>query len=485
MSEDLAAIDPECPGCRALLERLLRLTQELDAVSARVAELDRLQARVGELEQQLGRNSTNSHQPPSTDKPDVERPKRAGSKRKRGGQKGHKRNLRELLPPDKVDALHALTPSHCHDCGTSLEGRDPNPVRHQVTELPLIAPEVTEYQLHALSCTCCGKVTRAALPAGVPTGAFGPRLAALVATLTAHHRLSKGKTRELLGDVLGIQISTGALSNLEGQVAAALAAPVEEARQYVQAQEVLYLDETGWREQGHRAWLWTVVSRLVVVFVIRGSRGSRVAKELLGANFDGTAVTDRYSGYSWIDRLLHQLCWAHLIRDFQKMAQVSDTEAAAIGDALLGHAKVLFAYWERLKSGTLRRSSFRTYASALRQAVHQTLVRGAALDHQKVAGMCRALLRVEAAMWTFVRIEGVEPTNNDAEREVRHGVLYRKISFGTQSERGSRFVERMLSVRASLRRQGRNVFQFLVDAVTALNHGIPPPSLLPITQTPA
>lgn len=404
-----------------------------------------------------------------------------------GGQKGHVRSTRALLPQDEVDVLHALTPAHCHDCGTPLAGIDPNPVRHQVTELPAIAPEVTEYQLHALSCTCCGKSTRADLPAGVPTGAFGPRLTALVATLTAHYRLSKAKTRELLHDVLGIPISTGALSNLEGQVAAALSAPVEEARQYVQQQqqEVLYLDETGWREQGARAWLWTVVSRRVVVFVIRGSRGSRVAKELLGTDFEGTAVTDRYAGYAWIDRLLHQLCWAHLIRDFQKMAQVGDREAAALGEALLGHAKTLFGYWERVKSGTLRRSSFRTYASALRQAVQQTLVQGAALDHKKVAGMCRALLRVEAAMWTFVRIEGVEPTNNDAEREVRHGVLYRKTSYGTQSERGSRFVERMLTVRASLRRQGRNVFQFLVDVTTARNQGIPPPSLLPLTQAPA
>jgi transposase len=473
VTELLALANPECPGCAALLAVVQRQAQQIEALTARIEELER----------KLGQNSQNSHQPPSLDKPEVERPKRAGKGRKRGGQKGHKRHTRDLVPPEKVDALHVLLPPHCNGCGHVLMGTDPHPVRHQVTDLPEIKPIVTEYQLHALPCPCCGQHTQAAVPAGVPTGAFGPRLVALVATLTAHYRLSKEKAKELLSDVLGIVISTGALSNLEALASGAVAAPVDEAKGYVQKQGVLYVDETSWQQEGDAAWLWVVVSKLVVIFVIRPSRGKHVAQELLGQTPVATTTTDRYSGYRWLNWLQHQLCWAHLIRDFRKMSLVKETAAAAIGETLLLHARTLFAYWERVKQGTLARSSFQTYASALRKVVRETLARGASLAHEMVSGMCRAMRAVEASMWTFVRVEGVEPTNNEAEREVRHGVIYRKLSYGTQSERGSRFVERMLSVRATLRRQGRNVFPFLVDACEAAFQGIPPPSLLPDSAT--
>ena len=468
--DDLAAlINPECPGCQAL-----------------TAKIEQLTARVEELERRLDQNSQNSHQPPSADSPAAkEQTKRARPKsgKSRGGQKGHKRSVRPLLPPEKVDAVHEVVPTACRGCGHALRGTDPEPLRHQVTELPELRPRVSEYRLHALDCACCGKTTRASLPADVPHSAFGPRLIALVAVLTAHYRLSKDKARELLRDVLGIGISTGGLSNLEAVASAAVAAPVAEARREIQKQKVVYIDETSWPEQGEDGWLWVVVSKLVVVFVIRPSRRAAVAKELLGETFAGTATTDRYPGYAWLDRLLRQLCWAHLTRDFRKMAQVKDAAASAVGQELLKVAQTLFGYWERLKAGTLRRSSFRAYASALRKTMRQTLEKGTQLEHELVSGMCRALRKVEASMWTFVRVEGVEPTNNDAEREARHGVIYRKLSYGTQSERGSRFVERMLTVRATLRRQGRNVFQFLVAACEAAVQGIPPPSLLPDSAT--
>ena len=469
MSDLATVVNPECPGCMALME-----------------ELRALRARVEELERKVEQNSQNSHQPPSSDPPAVkEQTKRARPKsgKRRGGQKGHKRSVRPLLPVEDVQEVHELVPAQCRDCGHVLSGIDPEPVRHQVTELPQIQPKTSEYRLHALECACCGKTTRAPLPAGVPKGAFGPRLIALVATLTAHYRLSKEKAQELLHDILGIAISTGGLSNLEAVASKAVAQPVEAAKRYVQQQDVLYVDETRWPEQGEDGWLWVVVSQLVAVFVIRPSRGKSVAKELLGTDFQGTATTDRYSGYAWLDRLLRQLCWAHLIRDFRKMAQAKDEAASDIGQKLLSVAQTLFDYWERVKDGTLARSSFQTYASALRKTVRQTLEQGIQLEHELVSGMCRAMRKVEASMWTFVRLEGVEPTNNAAEREARHGVIYRKLSYGTQSERGSRFVERMLTVRASLRRQGRNVFQFLVDACEALVQGIPPPSLLPDSAT--
>jgi transposase len=451
VTELLALANPECPGCVALLAVVQRQAQQLEDLTARIEELER----------KLGQNSQNSHQPPSTDPPAVKgQNKRARPKsgKKRGGQKGHKRSVRELVPAENVTTLHSLKPSHCRDCGSALEGTDETPLRHQVTDLPEIVATVTEYQLHALTCPCCGELTRAVLPDAVPQGAFGPRLIALVAVLTAHYRLSKDKATEFLADVLGIEMSTGGLSKMEAVASGAVADAVEQAKDYVKQQGVLYVDETSWRQEAEKAWLWVVVSALVVVFVIRPSRGNVVAKELLGSKRTGVTTTDRYSGYHWLSWLSHQLCWAHLIRDFRKMSLVKDAAAAAIGERLLLHARTLFGDWERVKAGTLTRSSFRTYASGLRKEVRSTLDQGAGLEHPVVSPMCRAIRKVEAQMWTFVRICGVEPTHNEAEREVRHGVIYRKLSYGTQSERGSRFVERMLTVRATLRRQGRNVF---------------------------
>ena len=306
MSELLSLVNPECPGCVALL-----------------AKLEELTARVEELERKLGQNSNNSHQPPSSDPPSVreQRPStRKKSGKKRGGQKGHTGSRRELLPAEKVDETHTLMPSTCKGCGHALCGQDETPLRHQITELPEIVPTVTEYQLHALSCPCCGEVTRATLSPDVPNSAFGPRLMALVATLTAHYRLSKDKARELLADVLGITISKGALSTLEAHASDALAESVEKLKPYIEQQSALGIDETRWSESGETAWLWVVVSELAAFFVIRGSRSGAVARELLGEEKrTGVVTTDRFSGYTWLERLVRQLCWAHLIRDFRKV----------------------------------------------------------------------------------------------------------------------------------------------------------------------
>lgn len=485
MAHPLEQVDPNCPGCAALLallhEQHAVFDQQQTVVDRQQAAITSLEARVAELEERLGTDSSNSSQPPSQDPPASrqDRRKRTGSGRRRGGQAGHKRHKRDLLPPEQVDHLRAVRPLTCLCCGETLSGTDDAPHRHQVTELPPIQPVVTEYQLHALSCTTCGKVSRAELPDGVPTGAFGPRLQALVSTLTAHYRLSKQKTQELLADVLGIRISTGAISKLEAKTSSALEQPTEQAFDYVLTAEQVNIDETSWQQEGKTHWLWVVVTTAVALFVVRPSRKKTVARQLLGDDVSGIVTTDRYAAYHWLHRLHRQLCWAHLIRDFRKMATVKDAAAAAIGEQLGQKAQELFVLWHRLRAGTLRRSSFRTYASQIRVSMRQLLHRGAELSHDKVSGMCRAMLKLEPSMWTFVRVEGIEPTNNAAERELRHGVLYRKISSGTQSERGSRFVERMLTVRGTLRRQERNVFEFLVAACTAQLEGHTPPSLLP------
>lgn len=482
MTEPLAEIDPNCPGCRALLALIEHIRAEHDLLrEAQQRQIAALETRVQQLEEQLGQDSGNSDRPPSSDSPKAReaRGSRARSGRARGGQKGHKGSRRDLLPPDAVDHVVPLIPTVCGCCGEPLSGIDSDPRRHQVTELPPVRPTVTEYQQHTLPCTTCGATTTAALPDGVPTGAFGPRLSALICTLTVHYRLAKQKVQELLADVLGVSISTGGISRVEARMSDAVAEPVSSALAHVRQQDVAYIDETSWFEGASPYWLWAVVTEFVVVFVIRKSRGRTVAKELLGCVPQLVAVSDRYGVYKWLDAYLHQLCWSHIKRDFNKMARARDPAASALGEALLSEERQLFVKWHQHKAGHLARSSLQTQVSALRGRVWALLEEGAGLSHKSTAGTCRELMRTFASMWTFVRVDGVEPTNNDAERNLRHGVQYRKTSYGTASARGSRYVERMLTVRATLRRQGRNVFAFLAATADAANHHTPGPSLLP------
>jgi transposase len=284
-----------------------------------------------------------------------------------------------------------------------------------------------------------------------------------------------------MSEVFGVPMSVGTINQLERATTAAVAAPVEEAHSYVHEQEVAHLDETSWRQGGKRAWLWVAVTSWVTVFVVRMSRGGHVARELLGETFSGILVTDRYSGYNWYPVRWRQLCWAHLLRDFEAM-RGRGGRSEEIGDALLAQAHQMFAWWHRVREGTLKRSSFRSYMSPLRQEVERLLEAGSRCGVPKTEGTCRDILKRREALWTFVQVEGVEPTNNAAERSIRPGVLWRKGSFGTQSAAGSRFVESMLTVVATLKQQQRNVLEYLTAACEAALRGEAAPSLLPASD---
>jgi transposase len=299
-----------------------------------------------------------------------------------------------------------------------------------------------------------------------------------VAVLSGAYRLSKRNIQQLLADCFGVELALGSISALESATSEALQEPVAEARRFVQQQPVAHVDETGWRESNHRAWLWVAVTHTVTVFLIRLSRGSQVAKELVGEAFTGVLVSDRWSGYCWVPIKQRQLCWSHLVRDFRRMAEAGGS-AGAIGETLGMCTRQLFHWWHRVRDGTLQRSSFRVYVTQLRLEVRALLQEGTLCDNPKSAALCRSLLRHEPALWTFAYKEGVEPTNNASERALRPVVLWRKSSFGTQSRRGSDFVERMLTVVATLRQQQRHVLQYVTAACQAALHHYPPPSLLP------
>lgn len=439
-----------------------------------------LQAEVEGLRRRLGLNSQNSSKPPSSDPPSV--PKRPGTEptgRKPGGQPGHKGHKRDLLPADEVDRVEDLWPSACASCEHGLPARwrkDAGDVlRHQVTDLPPVVPETVEYRLHAMRCPVCGKLTAAQLPDGVPRGAFGPRVTALVAILTGCYRMSKRTAVEVMKDLFGVDLSLGSVSACEQAVSETIAKPVEEAHEYVQRESIAHADETGWREGRRRAWLWVAATSLVTVFRICRERGQAAAKALLG-RFHGILVTDRWDGYLWY-RGLRQICWAHLLRDFTEMSERKGA-AGRVGKDLLADARKMFKWWFRVRDGTLTRRGFQQKMKPLRLDVERLLKAGV-IGGTAIAGTCAEMLALFDSFFTFVDHEGVEPTNNFAERQVRFAVLWRKSSFGTHSPAGSRFVERVLTVRATLRQQARNVVEYLVQAQQAVLRGERAASLLP------
>jgi transposase len=273
----------------------------------------------------------------------------------------------------------------------------------------------------------------------------------------------------------GLSISTGMVAKLERATADALAKPMAELEGYIRTQHA-NVDETPWREAMQKAWLWVVVTPLVTVFHIAATRCGKVAGALLGSAYRQVITSDRWKAYNGFR--CRQDCWSHLRRDFQAMVD-RQTSGAAIGMALIDLSDRMFAWWHRVRDGTLTRSSFQVYISGLRAEVREALLKGAACGCPKTAATCRNLIAQEAKLWTFVWHEGIEPTNNAAERALRHAVLWRKGSGGTDSSRGSRFVERILSIRETCRQQGRGLLEYLAECCQAHLDGQDGPSLLP------
>ena len=437
-----------------------------------------LEGEVRELTARLKQNSQNSSKPPSSDGPHVKRrPPKPPSGRKPGGQLGHTPHQRALVPVDDVDEVIACTPEQCRRCGEPLTGSDPQPWRQQVLELPPVRPHITEYQRHRLTCTRCGITTCGDLPAGVTPTCYGPRLASVVALCTGGYRMSKRMVASFCREVLGIELSLGEICQIEQTVTTAMAPAVEEAAVYVQSCD-LNIDETPWKERGKRRVLWTLVTTQLSVFTITTGRSVAVLRELVGEWYSRVLTSDRAKVYDSYSLRRRQVCWSHLRRDFQAMIDRGGP-GQVVGEALLEHAYVLFVWWHWVRDGTWTRATFQSYVRTLRASFKMELEGGSLNACPKTAATCRELLTREAALWTFVRVEGIEPTNNSAERSLRGAVLWRKVSFGTQSERGSRFVASMLTVLLSCEQQKRNALAYLTSCCQAFYAHRPVPSLVP------
>ena len=469
-------------GRETVVAVLLRMDEQIQQLTKQVAKQDKRlakqDARIADLERRLNRNSRNSSTPPSQDPPGAPQPKRPDpSDRAQGAQPGHRGKGRKLLPAEAVDRVVDHRPQRC-DCGHRFgDGEEVGlPARHQITELPEIAVEVTEHRLHRSRCPDCGTTVRAVLPADVPAGAFGPRLEAAVATLAVRNRVSRRDTVELAEELFGAKLATGTVDAILTRTGEALAGPYEDLLAQVRSAPALNVDETGWKLRGKKRTLWGAVIPTAAVFRIAPDRHEREVAALLGENFEGIVGSDRWWAYRGFDPDKRQVCWSHLIRDLTAHSEGLAAQKE-FGEQGLDIARRLFSAWDEFQEHGDRRRLMREVAP-LKRELKTLLASGSKGRRNKLTwGFSKNLLKVWPALWTFVEVDGVEPTNNVAERALRGPVIYRKLSLGSQSERGETTIQRLLSASVTCRLQSRSLFAYLADVLGARVRGDPAPLL--------
>lgn len=472
-----------------LAERDVRLAEQVTQLAQRDAQLAEQATQLAALAKQVerltelqNRNSKNSHLPPSSDKPGPDGPKGKrkpkSTGRKRGGQKGHRGSHRELLPPERVDTFVDLFPKVCLGCGRSLpEILDPGACRYQQLDLRDHRPHLTEWRRHEVDCEHCDCSTRATYDSGkIPSTAFGPCLTAVVAMLTGAYHLSRRKTQQLLSELFGIEVSLGAISKMEQRASEALASAHEEALLEVQYAEVKHSDATTWARAGALMSLWTIASAAATVYRIFSDGCRDTVRPMFGPCL-GHLVSDRASVFGFWLMALRQICHAHLLRKYVSFSE-RDGPAGEIGHQLLELTSIMFDYWRGFKDGLLSREELQFWMRPVQCDIERVLQRGAVADIDRLSGSCADILAHREALWTFIEHDGVEPTNNHAELELRDFVLWRKRSFGAQSERGERFAERMMTAVRTARKQGKAVLDFVVRSITAHWEGAQAPRLI-------
>jgi transposase len=463
----------------AAIELILHLVATVEPLTARVEELERKIAL-------LTRDSSNSSKPPSSDglagKPKA-RPPMKSKKRKPGGQPGHKGSKRDLIPTEQANDVISVFPDACDHCGAALttESDSDKPTgkywRHQVIDIPEPKPEVTEYQLYCVRCSC-GAENWAKLPQTARSG-FGPRITAFLAHLTGLHRVTRRGCQEIAKTIFGIDISLGSVCKLHQEVSESLAAAHETVRQTLPEQPVLNIDETGWKKQGESCWLWVVVTPIIAFYHIAASRGAKVLKEILGAEYTGVLCSDMYSAYKAFHHGVRQFCWAHLIRAVKGIKHACRSpDAVKFSKWMLSETGRMFALWHAFKNGDLDRETLVRKSVPIRSRMSKCLQHYSTSSDRDVRKAAKSLLKHWNGLFTFLEYDGVEPTNNAAESGARPAVLWRKICFGNQSLEGELLTARLLTAERSSILQRRNPFQFLLESVIAYRNGLPGPALV-------
>jgi transposase len=480
-------------------KRIADAEKQISDAEKQIAESEK---QIADLERQLGlrrQNSTTSSKPPSSDGLAGEQRER-GSKRKKscrkpGGQPGHPGRWRGLAPAERVNQVIDLLPARCRHCDCRFPddsrkvATQGDPRRHQVTELPRIEAHITEYRCQNAVCPECAKNTQAELPPAL-LGHFGPDLTALIAYLTVVCRMPRRVARELLEQVLGIPLSLGSIQNSWEEASEAVAEPCAELEKQLPLAPVINSDETGYRTNGEKRWLWALVAPAFVFYKIALTRGTEVLVQLLGAVFAGILCSDRYSAYVKYHQGEGQFCWAHFKRNILGVQQVAKTTDAErfCRDALALHAR-LFRLWHRFRAGPdirygpVTREQLIAKSIPLEKKFFALADRHAESADKDVRNLALALLKHFEKFFAFLRNEGVEPTNNAAERALRCAVQWRKTSFGSRSAQGEVAVARLLTVKSTCRMQSQEPLRYLGAAIRAHRHAHPVPSMLKTAST--
>lgn len=468
---------PLCQGCRERDLRIAELESQVAALKAQLADLKAqlaaFQARVDDL---------SKRQPPRVQASQLPKaPDKQPTGRKPGAQPGHPPHLKQLLPAARVKETHVYAPQACAHCAAPLPSEtqpaDPQPKRHQVIDLPESAAFAIEHQALGRTCPCCGKVTWGEVPPEVRAHSIGPRLTSLMAYFVGAHHVSRRGVEQIAEEVFGAPIALGTVSNLEQETSAALASAHAEAVQAVQAADTKNVDETGWKKAGAKRWLWVAATSLVAAFLIHPLRNQAALAMLLGTTISGIVCSDRWRTYERLPRRQWQICWAHLKRNFAKLAEAGG-RAKTLAHRCLDVLQRVFELWHRFRGGGCNRAQLRRRMRPLRREMRAVLEEGSRSRNRKLARFCQRLLKVFPSLWTFLRVEGVEPTNNHGERVLRLAVIWRKCCYGCHSEAGCRFAERLITAVQTLRLQKRPVLDFLHQTLLAHRTGQPLPKLV-------
>lgn len=471
------------------LGRVKGLEQQLQQAQATIGRLEqeneRLKGRERELEMRVGQDSSTSSKPPSSDPPwDREARRKARNERKakkrskkRGAKKGHPGTHRRAVAASEVEQVQEHRPEHCEQCGERFDAEAARPAwRHQLVELMQVEARIVEHRGYEGVCGHCGHAQASARPEWlVRTGSFGPRLRALMAMLVASYRLSRRQVQRLLRQVWGIRISLGAVSENEARVSKPLAPVYQDAHQQAVQSARAHADETTWLSHDELAWLWTMVTPELVIYRIDARRTTEAAQRILGS-FVGLLSTDRFSSYNYYDANKRQFCWSHIAREVEQLLKHVPEESRLLRK-MKGLIEQMFLRHHRIRDGTIPWR--RGWHKPIRKHFDDCLEKGRVSEHEPVRRLCASLSKNPDALWRFASFKDAEPTNNAAERALRHAVLWRKTSHGTRSQRGARFVERMLTVLETLRVQGRDAWSYLTRVMHASVHRMALPSLHP------
>jgi transposase len=410
-------------------------------------------------------------------------PAKKATGRKPGGQQGHPPHLKKRLPPERLHETKHFVPTRCSKCQARLPkeaaGSDPPPTWHQVAELPPMAAEITEYQGHFRTCSCCGTLNHAAIPEDIRAHSVGPRLTATLSYLAGSHGMSKRAIEELTEAIFEAPIALGTVANLEQEVSTALAGAHKEALETVAAAPVKNVDETGWKENGKKRWLWVAATKRVAAYIISPWRNLKALTRLVGEKMVGILCSDRWRVYDEWPVMRRQVCWAHLKRNWEKLVERGG-QSKLIGEQCLAVQQRVFELWHLYRGSGL---TFHQLGDAIGPVMLELLAilkSGADSRERRLVRHCRRVLEIFNALWAFAVLPNVEPTNNHAERVLRRAVLWRRRSFGCHSADGCRFVERMLTVVQSLRLQGRSVLTFLYETIRAHRSASPNPQLVAV-----